>query len=247
MKISKKILVFLMILSVLFSFSISASAATTKATTKQNNTASDTAVSSESSESTSERKSEEPAEEDKTSNDSENNNNDYSFSTQTEGNADLIASEEVITDNGKFQFIAVNTRDGDVFYVIVDNSKTDNNVYFLNEVDTYDLKALLNKDDDGNAAQVGDTSVSSEDDEDEEASEESVDEEAEQTQSSESGSDSSILIIIGIVVLAGIGFVIYKIKNGGFGKFGKKKDNVELLDDEFDDEDEIEINEDKEN
>ncbi len=52
---------------------------------------------------------------------------------------------------------------------------------------------------------------------------------------------TGIILIVGVAALAGIGFVIYKIKKGGFGK---KNSQPDLLDDDFDDDDEI--NEDKE-
>ena len=154
----------------------------------------------------------------------------YSFSENTLGNSNLIASQQVITDDGQYQFIAVKTRDGDIFYVIIDHSKVDDNVYFLNEVDTYDLKALLNKNDEGKAAQVGaETSV-------EETTEDESEALAETEQSDNDSLNGTLFLIIGIGALAIIGFVIFKIKKGGFGK---KKANVELLDDDFDDEDEI--------
>ena len=154
----------------------------------------------------------------------------YSFSENTIGNSNLVASQQVITDDGQYQFIAVKTRDGDIFYVIIDHSKVDDNVYFLNEVDTYDLKALLNKNDEGKAAQVGaETSV-------EETTEDESEALAETEQSDNDSFNGTLFLIIGIGALAIIGFVIFKIKKGGFGK---KKANVELLDDDFDDEDEI--------
>ena len=154
----------------------------------------------------------------------------YSFSENTIGNSNLVASQQVITDDGQYQFIAVKTRDGDIFYVIIDHSKVDDNVYFLNEVDTYDLKALLNKNDEGKAAQVGaETSV-------EETTEDVSEALAETEQSDNDSFNGTLFLIIGIGALAIIGFVIFKIKKGGFGK---KKANVELLDDDFDDEDEI--------
>ena len=49
-------------------------------------------------------------------------------------------------ENGTYQLIAVTTRDDDMFYVIIDKTKKENNVYFLNEVDTADLDKLANDD-----------------------------------------------------------------------------------------------------
>ena len=63
----------------------------------------------------------------------------------TDGNATLIKSERIIYNTEEMQFIAVTTKDGHVFYVLI-NYTADNgedNVYFLNKVDDYDLYALL--------------------------------------------------------------------------------------------------------
>ena len=63
----------------------------------------------------------------------------------TDGNATLIKSEQIIYNTEEMQFIAVTTKDGHVFYVLI-NYTADNgedNVYFLNKVDDYDLYALL--------------------------------------------------------------------------------------------------------
>ena len=148
----------------------------------------------------------------------------------------------MITDNGLFQFIAVTTRSGDVFYVIIDNSKEENNVYFLNDVDTFDLQALLSKDDDSDTVKVGD-SAEIEATTESGAAENADSENKKESDSKQGGNYTSIFILLGIVVLGGIGFVIFKIKKGGFGK---KKAQTDLLDDDFDDEfdDEAEINED---
>lgn len=61
------------------------------------------------------------------------------------GNAKLIKSEDVICNDEKMQFIAVTTKDGHVFYVLINYSakEGEDNVYFLNRVDDYDLYALL--------------------------------------------------------------------------------------------------------
>jgi hypothetical protein len=159
----------------------------------------------------------------------------YSFSDNTKGNADLTAIEEVLTDTGFYQFIATTTRDGNVFYIIIDKSKDSDNVYFLNEVDTYDLKALLN-------TKSGDTVKVGENDNTLNEEETSTDEK-EQSQSSDSGNMNTYLIIlIGAAVLGVIGFVAFKIKKGGLGK--KQKADIPMIDDDF--EDDEEINEDKE-
>lgn len=73
----------------------------------------------------------------------------------TDGNASLIDSEvhKVIFSNEQLLFTSVTTKDGNVFYIIVDYADKDgvDNVYFLNKVDDYDLHSLLAQDGSGNS------------------------------------------------------------------------------------------------
>ena len=60
-----------------------------------------------------------------------------------EGELDLqddLAGEEA----GDLQFMTVQTKDGTVFYLIIDHSSNSRNVYFLNQVDASDLLAIMN-------------------------------------------------------------------------------------------------------
>lgn len=165
----------------------------------------------------------------------ETKKNNYSFSDQTQGNAVLTAIEEVVAENENYQFIAATTRDGNVFYIIIDKLKATDNVYFLNQVDTYDLQALLTSNE-KNTESSGIIKIGSDKDK-----ENSSDEKEETTNKKSGGLNSSLIIVAGIAVLGTIGFVVFKVKKGG-GK--KKAQQTPMLDDDFDDEDEI--NEDKE-
>lgn len=64
----------------------------------------------------------------------------------TDGNATLIESEQIIYNTEEMQFIAVTTKDGHVFYVLINYTAENgqDNVYFLNNVrNTYGHYKLL--------------------------------------------------------------------------------------------------------
>ncbi|MEE3402697.1 MAG: DUF4366 domain-containing protein [Acutalibacteraceae bacterium] len=62
----------------------------------------------------------------------------------TDGNASLISDKHVIYSSDQIQFISVATKDGHVFYIVIDYTDTDgDNVYFLNKVDDFDMFRLL--------------------------------------------------------------------------------------------------------
>lgn len=158
------------------------------------------------------------------SNDNESNSTDYNWSSNSTGNANLTADQEILMENGMYQFIAVKTRDDDTFYVIIDKTKNEDNVYFLNEVDTADIEKFLSDDTNANATVQETTQPATE-----------------QVESTATSDDSqfTIYLIVGIIVLGGIAFAIYKLKKG---KSTKK--NADNSDDDFDDFDYEEINED---
>ena len=60
-----------------------------------------------------------------------------------DGNLTLI-DDFIRTDESDKQFITVKTRDESVFYIVIDRSANQENVYFLNLVDDQDLIAILN-------------------------------------------------------------------------------------------------------
>lgn len=68
-------------------------------------------------------------------------------SADTDGNASLLEDTYFGKDR---QFITVTTKDGNVFYILIDKGAGDeNNVYFLNKVDVADLNALLSEGENG--------------------------------------------------------------------------------------------------
>ncbi len=169
----------------------------------------------------------------------------------TDGNATLIKQEKIIYDSEEMQFIAVTTKDGSVFYVLINYSAEGNedNVYFLNKVDDYDLYALLYQDDEDSqntnpdsaaaeAASNANKANGNKGKNNNNANEATTttDSAAQQTPSKNQSNGSKTLMItgVGIAVLAAAGFIFYKMKNGK----SKKKSNSDDFDgfeDDFDD------------
>ncbi|MBQ8515029.1 MAG: DUF4366 domain-containing protein [Ruminococcus sp.] len=175
----------------------------------------------------------------------------------TEGNATLIKENDIIYDSEEMQFIAVTTRDGSVFYVLIDYTAESgkDNVYFLNKVDAYDLYALLyagNEDDENtavidpedaeaaaqaansNKAKPSTTTVTNQSGTAEGETGTETTTETTETKSN-SGMMSSLLLIGVVVVLGVIGFFAFKLL--------KKPKAAAPADDMYDDEDgDIEFN-----
>ena len=178
----------------------------------------------------------------------ENQNNTDNFEdSDTKGNASLIKEEDIIYESEKMQFISVTTKDGDVFYILINYSAEDgeDNVYFLNKVDDFDLYSLLYADDEDSDKSV-DSAEQASLYADAASNGHSKNPEATESESSEETSteneaqpakhgpmNNSILLVGGIAVLGVIAFVIFMIKTGKLG--GKKKKTEEPDDFEEDD------------
>ena len=177
----------------------------------------------------------------------------------TSGNASLIKSERIIYDTEAMQFIAVTTKDGAVFYILINYSadEDEETVYFLNKVDTFDLYSLLYMTDEeeengidverakraeaealnpenwGKSESIDDTSTESE---------------TEEAPVQQTGSSNMMLyLLLGAIVLGGAGFAGFKILSKP-----KSKPVIEKVEGIEDDEDfdfydsDEEVNEDNE-
>ena len=156
------------------------------------------------------------------------------------------------------QFISVTTKDGHVFYVLINYSAEsgEDNVYFLNKVDDYDLYALLYAGDEENS----DSSITPEDarqaaeqangrvsnnPEKAESAETTASETAESNTASpvrSSGNMMPLLLAVGVVTVAAAGFLGFKFLK----KKPKKSADTDSSDEEIEWYDDNEINEDEE-
>lgn len=166
----------------------------------------------------------------------------------TDGNATLIKHEKIIYDSEEMQFIAVTTKDGDVFYILINYSAEgdEDNVFFLNKVDDFDLYSLLyagneSEEDKDPAEQAKKYADAAADGNIKTANSNSAEETTDETESSEKASttkqtspmNSNMLILIGVGALAVVGGAVFVLKSGKFGK--KKNVKVEDFDEDYDD------------
>ena len=176
----------------------------------------------------------------------------------TDGNATLIKHEKIIYDSEEMQFIAVTTKDGNVFYILINYSAEgdEDNVFFLNKVDDFDLYSLLYAGNEGeeekdpaeqakkyaDAATNGGVTADVSDRAEETTGETSTEENAATEQPS--SMNSNTLILVGVSVLAVIGGAVLVLKKGKFGK--KKNTGVEDFEEDYDDDYGSVTNEDEE-
>lgn len=174
----------------------------------------------------------------------------------TDGNATLIKHEKIIYESEEMQFIAVTTKDGDVFYILINYSAEDDedNVYFLNKVDSFDLYSLLyaedeNSDESANinpaeqaelyadAATGGHYNGTYKDNSTPDVTEAENPEDTETQPVSSGMMNNNILLIGGIGVLAVIAFIIFMLKSGKLGGGKKKVEDIGDFEEEDDYED----------
>ena len=172
----------------------------------------------------------------------------------TDGNATLIKSERIVYNSEEMQFIAVTTKDGHVFYVLINYSaqNAEDQVFFLNKVDDYDLYALLYagaEDDDekkkitpeqaAQAAEKANGRVQSGDGADTADTEESAEDGEDATDAQVQAkpvpmSKNSMMLVFGAIALisvGGAGFFLMKKKNGGGNSKSAMQDEPEYDDD----------------
>ncbi|MDE5860904.1 MAG: DUF4366 domain-containing protein [Ruminococcus sp.] len=157
----------------------------------------------------------------------------------TAGNATLIKEESIIYDSEEMQFIAVTTKDGHVFYVLINYSAEsgEDAVYFLNKVDDYDLYALLYAGDEENnitpeqalqAAENANGRVQN-NSENEETS-------VPVSEQKNSANMNMIYLAVGAIVIIAVGFIAMKFMKKPKKKVTSEDENYDFYDDEDDEE-----------
>lgn len=164
----------------------------------------------------------------------------------TKGNASLIKSEKIIYDSEEMQFISVTTKDGHVFYILINYEAKDDedNVYFLNKVDDYDLYALMSEGETDNGTETGvadETNTGKKDgrvrgnmnnNNNSKNTESATDETVDEENNSGSNSSSKMILLIGGLAVLGIGgFLLYKFV------LNKPKKSKSSGDDDYDSDD----------
>lgn len=151
----------------------------------------------------------------------------------TEPNGYLV--EKVEKYPKERDFITVATRDGHVFYIVIDYEGENQNVYFLNTVDTADLKHLL----EGNSTVTTTFTVESENKTTETKAEETT-KEAKKDKKEKNKNSNTVLYIIGGIAIVVFVFIAKK-KVGSKKKFN---DDEDIGDDYTEEEPEVYVNED---
>ena len=125
-----------------------------------------------------------------------------SQSLTPDGNLTLVDDIESEATEDK-QFITVQTKDGNYFYIVIDMSDDTDNVYFLNLVDEADLLALIDDED----IQPQDTSSVMETTAEPEETTETAD--TDEQQEDETGNNSALVVLLVVLLLGGGGALVY--------------------------------------
>ena len=155
----------------------------------------------------------------------------------TEPNGYLIEKAEKYPEER--DFITVTTRDGHVFYIVIDYESQNQNVYFLNTVDTADLKYLL----DGNNTITTTFNAEPEYKTTTETKAAKTTEKDTKEKNTKKKNSNTVLYIIGGIAIVAFVFIARKKVSGSKKKFDND-DTEYSADDYTEEEPEVYVNED---
>ena len=153
----------------------------------------------------------------------------------TPGNAQLVDDKE--NDDTK-QFLTIQTKKGNTFYMVIDRSSTSENVYMMSLVDENDLAEFLDETEDSKTEEEQNVVIPETTTETTPAVEKETDDET--TQKNTGGADIWKLCTIVLAVGLGIGTVVVYLKYGRKKEDGFVSEQLEFTDGPF-------INEEQEN
>ncbi|MBQ5990533.1 MAG: DUF4366 domain-containing protein [Oscillospiraceae bacterium] len=156
------------------------------------------------------------------------------------GNGTLL--EDVLDENVNRQFLTIQSRNGNTFYIVIDKDDTGhNNVYFMNQVDEYDLLAFADHfpedDKDGSkkkaeTASTGNKNGTTPEPQEDAVSEDPVSEPS--VRPTTSGTNLLLPAVIILTLIGGAAFYFFRMKDSG--KKSSKKHGFDDEDDFDDDE-----------
>ncbi len=155
------------------------------------------------------------------------------------GNLSLL--DDVGVDEAKnLEYMTVQTKNGAVFYLVIDKSADTENVYFLNQVDEFDLMSIMDdtqKQEYESSLQEEETQISETPAEDETVADEPAEEEPQADLQTNNLALFGLIGVIGALVIGGYAFMKKKAKKDG----ADLDEDLEFYDDEeYENEDEQE-------
>ncbi len=161
-----------------------------------------------------------------------------------DGNLSLVDDLDY-SARGGLQFMTVTTRNGHVYYIVIDRTANSQNVYFLNQVDEYDLMNVLS---DGDREQLEKDKASTSQAKPQnvvavQPVETAKPSGAEQQRPAQGDLDSDVIRVAffaGLALLVVLGYYILKIRPQKQGAFDDEEEEEEEEEYENEDEDETE-------